>query len=121
MSHKINARTKWDRSLCRKERIVWVESEDYGTWCTRCDWHKDGVDVYAQGGNWRKPGCPVCDAKLARGEVTADAPPPEKFLEDWLKRKRDLRWVDWDRRSKQQKARRKFYAEMVMPEKAGLA
>jgi hypothetical protein len=44
-----------------------------------CDWHRTGVPKFAQSMNWCKLGCPICNAKVLAGDVTADAPTPEQF------------------------------------------
>ena len=41
-----------------------------------CYSHINGVADWLKGKNWRVPNCRECDAKVARGEVTADAPMP---------------------------------------------
>ena len=42
-----------------------------------CYHHNTRVPSWLKGKNWRVPKCEMCDAKVARGEVTEDAPRPE--------------------------------------------
>jgi hypothetical protein len=69
-----------------------------------CDWHRTGIPQFAWDGNWRKPGCPVCDVKLAEGKVTADAPTPEQFA-----RAHRYPHVDHVKKRAQNVARRAYY------------
>jgi hypothetical protein len=72
--------TKHDRPVGVRQRI-----RDYIPGNAKCcTWHREsGVPVYAMGKQWRFPGCPRCDEKLAAGKVTADAPTPEQLLKQY--------------------------------------
>jgi hypothetical protein len=78
-----------------------------------CNYHTTGVPPWAKGKNWRVPNCSFCDAKVARGEVTEDAPLPEEVFRQWRAegRKKDQRYEVTKRRKAARAAMTKQFRE----------
>jgi hypothetical protein len=68
--------TKWDRPAGRKEISDRLPSVPGGG-ANRCEWHRSGKPLWWSGAFF-ETGCPECQAKLAAGKTTADAPTPEQ-------------------------------------------
>lgn len=83
-----------------------------------CEWHRVGPPRWALGQNWREPGCPVCDAKLAAGKITATAPTMAEFSRANRPRHHGP-WINNELAARQELDRRLYYASHLRPPAAG--